>query len=158
MKNASFRETVITMDKLGANENRIEFVESTGGTMSFENLEVATSKGWTTLSERRVDIAPGERVLIVGESGSGKTMLFQAIAGLWPWGSGRIALPSSNSVMFVPRHPYVPLGTLRGALAFPFAQDRLHRRADHRCAPICRLKPSILFARSGRTMGQGTHR
>src|ERR1700732_188149 len=46
-------------------------------------------------------------------------MLFQAIAGLWPWGSGRIALPSSNSVMFVPRHPYVPLGTLRGALAYP---------------------------------------
>jgi vitamin B12/bleomycin/antimicrobial peptide transport system ATP-binding/permease protein len=116
---ASFRETVITMDRLGATENRIEFVEATGGTMSFENLEIATPKGCTTLSERRVDIAPGERVLIVGESGSGKTMLFRAIAGLWPWGSGRIALPSSNSVMFVPRHPYVPLGTLRGALAYP---------------------------------------
>jgi hypothetical protein len=56
-------------------------------------------------------------------------MLFRAIAGLWPWGSGQIALPSSNSVMFVPRHPYVPLGTLRGALAyrlcsqFPTATD-----------------------------------
>jgi putative ATP-binding cassette transporter len=116
---ASFRETVITMDRLGATENRIEFVESAGGTMSFENLEIATPKGCTTLSERRADIAPGERVLIIGESGSGKTMLFRAIAGLWPWGSGRIALPSSNSVMFVPRHPYVPLGTLRGALAYP---------------------------------------
>ena len=50
---ASFRETVITMDKLGANENRIEFVESTGCTMSFENLEVATPKGCTTLSENQ---------------------------------------------------------------------------------------------------------
>jgi putative ATP-binding cassette transporter len=116
---ASFRETVITMDKLGATENRIEFVESAGGTMSFENLGIATPKGRTTLKEQRADIAPGERVLIVGESGSGKTMLFRAIAGLWPWGSGRIALPSSNSVMFVPRHPYVPLGTLRGALDMP---------------------------------------
>ena len=67
------------------------------------------------------------------DASSGKTMLFRAIAGLWPWGSGRIALPSSNSVMFVPRHPYVPLGTLRGALAYPL-QDRLPRRADHRCA------------------------
>jgi putative ATP-binding cassette transporter len=46
-------------------------------------------------------------------------MLFRAIAGLWPWGSGRIALPLSNSVMYVPRHPYVPLGTLRAALAYP---------------------------------------
>src|ERR1700733_676177 len=116
---ASFRETVITLDRLGATENRIEFVESADDTMSFENLEIATPKGCTTLSERRADIAPGERVLIVGESGSGKTMLFRAIAGLWPWGSGRIALPSSNSVMFVPRPPFVPLGTLRGALAYP---------------------------------------
>src|SRR3984885_11395946 len=116
---ASFRETVITLDRLGATENRIEFVESADDTMSFENLEIATPKGCTTLSERRTVIAPGERGLIVGESGSGKTMLFRAIAGLWPWGSGRIALPSSNSVMFVPRPPFVPLGTLRGALAYP---------------------------------------
>jgi len=116
---ASFREAMITMDRLGATENRIEFVEAAGGTITFENLEIATPKGCTTLNERHVEIRPGERVLIVGESGSGKTMLFQAIAGLWPWGSGRIALPSSNSVMFVPRHPYVPLGTLRGALAYP---------------------------------------
>src|ERR1700722_5888148 len=117
---ASFREAVITMDSLGATENRIEFVEVVGSTIiTFENLEIATPKGCTTLSERHVEIRPGERVLIVGESGSGKTILFQAIAGLWPWGSGRIALPSSNSVMFVPRHPYVPLGTLRGALAYP---------------------------------------
>ncbi len=116
---ASFRETVITMDKLGATKNRIKFVKSKGDTMSFENLEIATSKACTTLSERHVEIWPGERVLIVGDSGSGKTMLFRAIAGLWPWGSGRIALPSSNSVVFVPRHPYVPLGTLRAALAYP---------------------------------------
>ena len=29
---ASFRETVITMDRLGATENRIEFVEASAGT------------------------------------------------------------------------------------------------------------------------------
>jgi putative ATP-binding cassette transporter len=120
---ASFRQTVVTMDRLGATENRIEFVEAAGGIISFENLEIATPKGCTKLSERHVEIAPGERVLIVGDSGSGKTMLFRAIAGLWPWGSGRIVLPSSNSVMFIPRHPYVPLGTLRAALAYPLPQN-----------------------------------
>ena len=116
---ASFRETVITIDRLGATENRIEFVESVGDTITFQNLEIATSKGRITLDAKHVEIFPGERVLIVGDSGSGKTILFRAIAGLWPWGSGQIELPSSNSVMFVPRHPYVPLGTLRGALVYP---------------------------------------
>jgi putative ATP-binding cassette transporter len=116
---ASFREAVVTMDKLGATANRIEFVEAVGGKLTFENLQVATPTGCTSLSERHIEIAPGEHVLVIGEPGTGKTLLFRAIAGLWPWGGGRIALPSSHEVMFVPRQPYVPLGTLRATLAYP---------------------------------------
>ena len=71
------------------------------------------------LSERQVEIAQGDHVLIIGSPGTGKTLLFRAIAGLWPWGSGRVALPASDGVMFIPRQPYVPLGTLRAALAYP---------------------------------------
>ena len=115
---ASFRATVVTMDSLGATENRIEFVEAAAGKLIFENLQVATPTGCTTLSEQHVEISPGDRVLIVGEPGTGKTLLFRAIAGLWPWGSGRVALPSSNNVMFMRREPYVPLGTLRAALTY----------------------------------------
>jgi putative ATP-binding cassette transporter len=114
-----FCETLATMDRLGATEYRIEYDEAHGSNLIFENLEVATPTGATKLTERHVEIAPGERVLIVGEPGTGKTMLFRAIAGLWPWGSGRIALPSSDGLMFMPRQPYVPLGTLRAALAYP---------------------------------------
>jgi vitamin B12/bleomycin/antimicrobial peptide transport system ATP-binding/permease protein len=36
-----------------------------------------------------------------------------------PWGAGRVAVPSSDGVMFIPCQPYVPLGTLRAALAYP---------------------------------------
>ncbi len=143
---ANFRETVVTMDRLDATENRIEFVEATGGKITFENLEIATPKGCTTLSERHVEIAPGERVLIVGEPGTGKTMLFRAIAGLWPWGSGRIALPSSDGVMFIPRQPYVPLGTLRAAIAYPspetaYTDEQLV--AVLQCAGLNRLSSSL---------------
>jgi vitamin B12/bleomycin/antimicrobial peptide transport system ATP-binding/permease protein len=68
---ASFRKTVLTLDKIGATENRIEFVEAAKGIMTFDILEVATPTGCTSLSERHVGIAPGERVLIVGEPGTG---------------------------------------------------------------------------------------
>src|SRR5258708_11797580 len=55
---ASFRETVLTMDGLGATENRIEFVEAVGGKLTLDNLEVATPTGCTSLSEQHVEIAP----------------------------------------------------------------------------------------------------
>jgi putative ATP-binding cassette transporter len=41
------------------------------------------------------------------------------MAGLWPWGAGRIGLPAGEPVTFVPRRPYVPPGTLRAALSYP---------------------------------------
>ena len=67
---ANFRATVVTMDRLGATENRIEFVEATGGKVTFENLEVVTPKGCTAHEGAAYRKAPGERVLIVGEPGT----------------------------------------------------------------------------------------
>jgi putative ATP-binding cassette transporter len=66
-------------------------------------------------------IPPGERTLVTGPSGSGKSTLFRAIAGIWPFGKGEIELPRGKSVMLLPQRPYIPLGTLRGALAYPGA-------------------------------------
>ncbi|MBV8416731.1 MAG: ABC transporter ATP-binding protein/permease [Verrucomicrobia bacterium] len=116
---AGFREMVINMDRVGATEPHIEFVKVPGNKVTFENLEIATPTGCAMLSEQYVEIAPGERIVIVGDRGTGKTLLFRAIAGLWPWGSGRVAVPSTDGVMFVPRQPYIPLGTLRAAVAYP---------------------------------------
>ena len=41
------------------------------------------------------------------------------MAGLWPWGSGEIRIPAGAVVGFVPQKPYLPLGSLRAALAYP---------------------------------------
>ena len=116
---AGFRETVINMDQLGATETQIEFFKEPDEKITFENLKIATPTGCTMLNERYVEIALGDRVVIAGAPGTGKTLLFRAIGGLWPWGSGRVGLPSTDGIMFVPRYAYIPLGTLRAALTYP---------------------------------------
>jgi putative ATP-binding cassette transporter len=68
-------------------------------------------------------VETGEALLIVGESGAGKSVLLRAIAGLWPWGSGRIHLPTGASLSYVPQRVFLPHGTLRDALHYP-ADDR----------------------------------
>src|SRR5262249_42697588 len=119
---ASFRQAILSMDDLGTTASRIEFVEGSEDKFEIENLEIASPTGATMLSERRVEIAPGGGGLILGEPGTGKSVLFRALAGLWPWGSGHIVLPPREKVMFVPRQPYVPPGSLRAALAYPLPE------------------------------------
>jgi putative ATP-binding cassette transporter len=54
--------------------------------------------------------------------GKGKSTLLRAIAGIWPFGSGRIEGPRVEQMMFVPQLPYLPLGTLRAAISYPTAE------------------------------------
>jgi putative ATP-binding cassette transporter len=61
----------------------------------------------------------GKAVLISGPSGAGKTSVFRALAGIWPFGSGELGIPEGAHVMVLPQTAYLPLGTLREALAYP---------------------------------------
>jgi vitamin B12/bleomycin/antimicrobial peptide transport system ATP-binding/permease protein len=119
---ATFRGALIAADSIGADQNQIELVHASNSKVVLENLEIAMPTGCAKLDQPRVEIDEGDRVLITGESGAGKTILFRTIAGLWRWGIGRVTIPSEEKVMFMPRQPYVPLGTLRAALAYPSAQ------------------------------------
>jgi putative ATP-binding cassette transporter len=116
---ASFRRAVIITDALHDVESRITFVEGAAGKILIESLEIASPAGCTMLEESKVEIAVGERVLIVGEPGAGKTLLFRALAGLWPWGAGRITRPLGEEFFYMPRTPYLPPGTLSEVLAYP---------------------------------------
>ena len=120
----TFRDALTEIDALGEHVGRIALVDGAGGNLIVEDLSVTLADGRAALDRSRLEVGPREHVLIVGEPGSGKSTLFRALAGLWPWGSGTIRLPSRELVMFMPQRPYLPLGSLRGALTYPSAPDR----------------------------------
>ncbi|MEJ0067552.1 MAG: ABC transporter ATP-binding protein/permease [Pseudomonadota bacterium] len=123
-------------------ETTITVVENTDDRLKIENLDIAHPDGTIVVYQANAEVKRGEKVLIVGESGTGKSTLFRAIAGLWPWGRGRVATPADGQIMFVPQRPYLPLGSLRGAIAYP-SGGRPVRRCDtvRRLGPV-RARPS----------------
>jgi len=116
---ASFRLALLEMDRLGHEAGRLEVVPTDDDRLVFDHTGLALPTGCTRLSEKHVVINPAERVLIIGKQRGGKTGLFSALAGLWPWGRGRILLPPAQTIMFISHQDYMPPGTLRGALAYP---------------------------------------
>lgn len=77
----------------------------------------------TLVREVTADVGAGEGLLIVGPSGSGKSSLLRALAGLWDSGTGQIARPPIEDILFLPQRPYMVLGSLRAQLLYPGNQE-----------------------------------
>lgn len=79
---------------------------------------IALPHGALLKQDLHLSFKKGEDTLITGRTGIGKSTLARVIAGLWPYGSGEIKLPSS-SFLFLPQKPYMPLGSLASVLQYP---------------------------------------
>lgn len=82
-------------------------------------LDLALPNGQTLLRDLNLVLPKGSSTLITGTSGSGKSTLFRAMAGIWPFGRGRILIPAGARVLFLPQKPYIPIATLRDAVKYP---------------------------------------
>jgi vitamin B12/bleomycin/antimicrobial peptide transport system ATP-binding/permease protein len=87
--------------------------------LALDGITLALPDGRILLEGAAARIEPGEAVLVAGPSGSGKSTLFRAIAGIWPFGAGRVRVPEGASVLFLPQRPYLPLGSLHRAVCYP---------------------------------------
>jgi putative ATP-binding cassette transporter len=121
---ANFRQAVITTDEPRGYESRIAYEEGDPGRIRIENFHTVSSAHADMLKEPKVVIEAGARVLVLGAPGTGKTQLFRALAGLWPWGSGRILRPPGEQIFYLPRGtPYLPRGSMREVLAYPLKAE-----------------------------------
>jgi vitamin B12/bleomycin/antimicrobial peptide transport system ATP-binding/permease protein len=143
---ASFRRVVIACDVLHDVASRIQFADGESGKLTIDDLEITSPAGTAMLAESHVELRTGERVMVVGETGTGKTLLFRALAGLWPWGTGRVTRPRGESTLYIPRASYFPPGTLHEVLAYPsevarFSSDACARALDR--SGLERLTPLL---------------
>ena len=112
----------------------LHYVDS--DTLVTRDLQLALPNGTPLAAIPDITVKPGSRWLVRGPSGAGKSTLLRAFAGLWPFGDGAIDAPVGARTMFVPQQSYLPIGTLKAALAYPATEDTF---SDEDCRDALRL-------------------
>ncbi|UVN42748.1 ABC transporter ATP-binding protein/permease [Pseudomonas mosselii] len=87
--------------------------------LGIQGLQVRRPDGHALIADLDLNLHSGQALLIKGPSGSGKTTLLRALAGLWPYAEGEVRRPLGTQALFLSQRPYLPLGDLRTAIAYP---------------------------------------
>jgi putative ATP-binding cassette transporter len=90
-----------------------------GDELEVRDLTVRRPDERVLVDDLDLDVAAGTSLLVTGPSGGGKTTLLRSLAQLWPYANGSVRRPPEDGTLFLPQQPYLPLGTLRDALAYP---------------------------------------
>ncbi len=130
----SLADWAATLDRLATFQRSLDALRNTPATITaaastspdlwVQNLHLDLPNGEPLLDTPELHLMRGTSTVITGRSGSGKSTLFRALAGIWPFGRGQVALPAGRT-MFLPQKAYIPLGTLRRAVAYPAAPETL---------------------------------
>jgi putative ATP-binding cassette transporter len=109
---------VVAVEAARTGETAINLDRAPGPLLGVDALWVAAPDGTAMLSDIAMRLEPRERLLIDGDS-EAAAALFRVLAGIWPWGRGRIDLPADAEMMAIGRLPFLPEGPLAAALTFP---------------------------------------
>jgi putative ATP-binding cassette transporter len=115
-----FETAITSAATLASSADSIKMASSTeGDEIDLQQLLVRLPNGTPLVSADRLSLRTSERTLVTGPSGAGKSTLFRAIAGIWPFGNGSIAIPANATLMMLPQRPYFPIGALQAAIVYP---------------------------------------
>ncbi len=116
---SGFDDSIAVAHEAAVNPPVIAVAPANANAVSFKDLSVRLPNGVPLINATDVTIKLGERVLVSGPSGAGKSTLFRALAGVWPFGEGTIAIPKDARMMMLPQRPYFPIAPLAAAVAYP---------------------------------------
>jgi putative ATP-binding cassette transporter len=119
----SFDEAIDTAERLVGVGPAHVVAETSVKDVALDDVDLKLPDGRHIVDIKHLELASGQSVVVSGPSGTGKSTLFRAIAGIWPYGGGRISAPKGTHVMVVPAKPYIPIGTLRAAVTYPAVAD-----------------------------------
>jgi putative ATP-binding cassette transporter len=115
----SFEAAIAQAKAASGNGKGIDIAATSGDGLNVSQMTLALPNGQPIVKIGDLDLGSAQRTLVMGPSGSGKSTLFRAIAGIWPFGEGKVGLPADAKVLLLPQRPYLPQGTLREALVYP---------------------------------------
>ena len=118
-----FEKSIANASALAGQTATVRLQPSSAGAVAVKELALQLPDGKPLLNVKGFSVRSGERVLVTGPSGSGKSTLFRALAGIWPFGTGDIAVPANTTLMMLPQRPYFPVGSLKAAIAYPGAEN-----------------------------------
>ncbi len=87
--------------------------------VEIQDLLIRLPQGAPLVTSTDIAFSARDNVLVTGPSGSGKSTLFRAVAGVWPFGRGRVTVPANAKLMILPQRPYFPIATLAAAITYP---------------------------------------
>lgn len=108
----------VTLEAARTGDTAINLSRLPGSPLGLHALWVAAPDGTAMLADLNLEVGPAEHVLVDGDADAAGAF-FRVLAGIWPWGRGRVDLPADTEMSAVGRRPYLPEGTLRRALLFP---------------------------------------